>query len=161
MNPKTKITIIGGGLLLAASLGLIILTKPAAMTAAPKGSATPSNSFDFGLVPLNGGKVKHTFDFLNASDRETIIKSVYTSCMCTTANLISSAGRWGPFGMPGHGFLPPVNVVIPPGEKAQVETIFDPAAHGPAGVGPIEREVYLETADGRMISYRITALVTP
>ena len=69
--------------------------------------------------------------------------------MCTTARLSHEGHTEGPFGMQGHGnTIPNINVEIMPGQKADMEIIFDPAAHGPAGVGPIEREAYIETSRG-------------
>ena len=42
---------------------------------------------------------------------------MYTSCMCTEALLAVGSRRAGPFGMPGHTPLPPVNVDLEPGER--------------------------------------------
>ena len=38
---------------------------------------------------------------------------------------------------------PPVNLELPSGQTAIVTAIFDPAAHGPKGVGPFDRTVFL------------------
>ena len=63
--------------------------------------------------------------------------------------------------MPGHGFVPSADVVLNPGETAEVEVISDPAAHGPSGIGRIERSVYLEGDAGSLVELRIRATVTP
>jgi len=34
-----------------------------------------------------------------------------------------------------------------PGEQAQVEVVFDPAFHGPSGLGSITRQVVMDTSD--------------
>ena len=64
--------------------------------------------------------------------------------MCTTATLITSDGKAGPFGMAGHALIPEINKTIAPGEEAYIEVTFDPAAHGPSGTGKIRRVVYVE-----------------
>ena len=70
--------------------------------------------------------------------------------------------RVGPFGMEGHGGpIPTINEELPANQEVQVEVMFDPAAHGPAGVGPITRNVILETSDGKKLVFEIKAKVTP
>lgn len=81
--------------------------------------------------------------------------------MCTTAVLVIDDKRSGPYGMPGHGFIPKINETMNVGEEATVEVIFDPAAHGPAGVGRIERKITIENNAGQSLELEFTALVTP
>ena len=52
------------------------------------------------------------------------------------------------FGME-HGMdrNPPVNIEVGLGETAKVTVNFDPAAHGPEGVGPFDRVVWLAFSD--------------
>ena len=90
-----------------------------------------------------------------------MINKMYTSCMCTTATLIINGKIFGPYGMQGHGFIPKINEALAPGEEAQIEAIFDPAAHGPAGVGPIERLIYIESSNAPTLELTISAVVTP
>ena len=116
--------------------------------------------FDFGMISMANGKVKNVFILKNTSNDSITISKVFSSCMCTNAILSVGGVRRGPFGMPGHGFVPGVNENVGPGGEAQVEIVFDPAAHGPAGVGPIERTVYVETSKG-VIELEIAALVKP
>lgn len=119
------------------------------------------SSFDFGTISMAAGKVSHEFKIRNSSSAPVKITNLSTSCMCTEASLITSAGRKGPFGMPGHGFFnPKIGEIINPGEEGTVEVVFDPAAHGPAGVGAIQRAVYIETAGGGK-EIEIKAIVTP
>lgn len=101
-------------------------------------------SYDFGTISMAEGKVSRTFTVKNTSTTPVVIKKVFTSCMCTTATLITSDGKVGPFGMAGHAPIPEVNKTIAPGEEASVEVTFDPAAHGPSGTGKIRRVVYVE-----------------
>ncbi len=118
------------------------------------------SSYDFGSISMAQGKVTKVFSFKNNTSEAIKAKKLYTSCMCTKATLIKTDQTLGPFGMPAHGFIPEINVNIEPGEEAKIETVFDPAAHGPAGVGPIAREVILETSDGKLI-FKFNAQVTP
>ncbi|MCJ7838363.1 MAG: DUF1573 domain-containing protein, partial [Burkholderiales bacterium] len=90
-----------------------------------------------------------------------LIRKLYTSCMCTTAALVKDGKAGEAFGMPGHTPIPTINVPIKPGEQAFVEVVFDPAAHGPAGVGPIERVVTLENNGGQPLELEFAALVSP
>ena len=111
---------------------------------------------------MKRGKVHRLFPVANESDIPVTIQTITTSCMCTEAFLIGGEARKGPFGMPGHGFnSPPVNEVIPAKESRNIEVVFDPAAHGPAGIGRIERSVFIETAEGGTQAITIKALVTP
>lgn len=106
------------------------------------------NDFDFGDIELRGGNVSHKFEVKNKGSEAMMVKKVYTSCMCTTAYLSDASGkRYGKFGMQGHkGLDLDTDIKIAPGEKAEVEVIFDPFAHGPNGTGKIKRIVYLETS---------------
>lgn len=103
---------------------------------------------DFGTISMAAGKVNHIYKIKNAGPESVTVSKLYTSCMCTTALLKWGGGERGPFGMPGHMPVPDINVTLPPGGEAEVEVVFDPAAHGPAGVGTIERVVYVETGSG-------------
>ncbi|OGN16134.1 MAG: hypothetical protein A3C81_00980 [Candidatus Yanofskybacteria bacterium RIFCSPHIGHO2_02_FULL_46_19] len=118
-------------------------------------------SYDFGTVPMSKGKVTHIFKVTNSSAGPVIVSKLYTSCMCTEASLITEDKRLGPFGMPGHGFVPSIKGEIRASGSADVEVVFDPAAHGPAGVGRIDRVVYLEEKSGNKLELQFTAMVTP
>jgi len=119
------------------------------------------NSYDFGSVSMAAGKVKNAFKIKNTGAEAVTISKMYTSCMCTTAVLEVGKKKLGPFGMPGHGAVPSINQVVGPSEEALVEVIFDPAAHGPAGVGSIQRVVTIENNAGEPIELQFTAMVTP
>ena len=81
--------------------------------------------------------------------------------MCTVASLVKGDKKYGPFGMAGHGFIPSVNQDIKTSEEAAIEVVFDPAAHGPAGVGKIERSVFIETENGQTSEIGFSAIVIP
>ncbi len=119
-------------------------------------------SFDFGTISMARGKVSRVVSLKNSSTDFAAIKKVYTSCMCTTAELTIADKRIGVYGMPGHGLsVPAVNKTVASGEAAKLEITFDPAAHGPAGIGKIDRVVYVETGSDTPIEIRFTATVTP
>lgn len=120
--------------------------------------------YDFGTVSMAKGEVSRTFVFTNTSDRSVAVHKLYTSCMCTVATLLYNGERVGPFGMPGHGFIPAIDKMIAPGATFELEVVFDPAAHGPAGVGAIQRVVTLEEKDGETVGIGqvgFSAVVTP
>ena len=63
--------------------------------------------------------------------------------------------------MPGHGFIPGINESLNLNEEAIIEVVFDPAAHGPAGVGKIERLVTVEVENGSPVELAFSAFVKP
>ncbi|MFA6077174.1 MAG: DUF1573 domain-containing protein [Candidatus Paceibacterota bacterium] len=118
--------------------------------------------YDFGTISMKNGDVSKTFKVTNETNTDVLIPSLTTSCMCTKAYFIESDGRKkGPFGMPGMGVIPKLNKTIKAGESADVEVVYDPNAHGPAGVGMINRFVYLEDTEGNKLQFEIKANVTP
>jgi hypothetical protein len=73
-----------------------------------------------------------------------------------------ATARKGPYGMPGHGAAPPaVNARLAAGELANVEVVFDPAAHGPSGLGRIERVVTVESAEAPPLELHMAVMVRP
>lgn len=118
--------------------------------------------FSFGNISMANGPVTKMVRVSNSGNETLIIQKLYTSCMCTSVTLSSGEKRIGPFGMPGHGLIPSFREELKPGQSAEVEIIFDPAAHGPAGIGRIQRVVTLEhsgTSTASKISF--DAMVTP
>lgn len=129
-------------------------SKPSTLTATEK-------LFDFGTISMKNGKVQHEFAVTNNTQTAVNLPKVYTSCMCTTAYLETPSGEKGPFGMEGMGYVPPANDTIAPGETRTVKVVFDPNAHGPAGVGSIDRFIYLQDDQGGALTLEIKAVVTP
>lgn len=118
--------------------------------------------FDFGKISMKDGLVSHTFTLKNEATNPVMIEKIFTSCMCTKASLqINSAKLFGPFGMPGHGPLPKINVEIAPNDLFEIYVEFDPTAHGPAGIGKISRKVLIEGNQGKVLELGISAEVTP
>jgi len=101
-------------------------------------------AFDWGDINIEGGNVDKTFKFKNEGDKDLIIKSAGTSCMCTTAEVKLPDGTLSPkFGMHEKIIW---GGIVKPGEEFEVKVVFDPLAHGPQGVGPIQRTVFIETS---------------
>ena len=162
---KTFISIVIAVLLLG---GLIWLARPDS-----ENNKTPSaksngvltveeaNNYDFGTISMAAGKVMHEFKIKNNSRDMVVVNKMYTSCMCTTASLKTNGKQFGPYGMIGHGLIPRIDQTVKPNEEATVEVIFDPAAHGPAGVGRIERVITLENNAGQPVELLFSAMVTP
>lgn len=158
-------------LIIAALLGLIFfLASPntAGQSSAPQKQLAASalsaseNSYDFGNISMKNGKVSHIFTIKNEGVSETTISRLSTSCMCTEAFLTENGQRIGPFGMPGHGGgTTAISAIIPAGESRELEVVFDPAAHGPAGIGKITRAVFIEDENNGTKTIEISAAVTP
>jgi hypothetical protein len=123
--------------------------------------AVGSATHDFGSISMKKGVVNHTFNIKNMGMEAITINKMYTSCMCTTATLYKGEKVWGPFGMPGHGRIPKIEEKLVSGEEGEVRISFDPAAHGPAGVGTISRSIYLENNGAEKLELQFSALVTP
>jgi len=120
-------------------------------------------SFDFGTVSMAQGKVSHSFEIKNGGKNNLILNNINTSCMCTTAVLEKNGQTSPEFGMAGMSHNPVFwSEELAPGETANLIVTFDPAAHGPAGVGLVDRvvSVYSNDPAGRT-DFRITANVTP
>lgn len=115
---------------------------------------------DVGNVPINGGLIKKDFEIKNSGSGNLKIDDIWTSCHCTTAILKVGDKESPKFGMDHAGFW---SQILAPGQTAQLEVIFDPAFHGPEGIGPAVREIYISTNDSKnkTESVMLTANVTP
>ena len=122
---------------------------------------TGETFYNFGTISMKDGLVNHMFKVMNSSGKNVEVKTVNTSCMCTSAYMESALGEKGPFGMPGMGYVPPANERIKAGESRNIRVVYDPNAHGPAGVGSIDRFVYVTDENGGIVQFEIKAMVTP
>ena len=138
---------------------------PGAPAAGAKESALVASEtfYDFGTVSMKNGNVTKEFTVTNPTAEAITLEAVFTSCMCTTAFLVGPDGSMkGPFGMPGHGgAVPPTNELIKAGESRIVRIVYDPNAHGPAGVGRIDRFITLTDSSNGTLELEIKANVTP
>ncbi len=108
---------------------------------------TPSSE-DLGNVPINGGVIERDYEIKNTANKPVRLNKIVTSCMCTSAMVTSGDKSTKFFGMEMPGDKNAlVNMDIPAGGTAKVTVKFDPAAHGPSGVGPFERVVSLNFLD--------------
>ncbi len=121
----------------------------------------PEALYDFGTISMANGNVDHMFEISNPTDIDVTIDSVSTSCMCTTAYIVSGDSKEGPFGMPGMGGMTSTKVVIPAHGTKSIDVVYDPNAHGPAGVGNIDRFASVTEAGGGTLQFEIKAVVTP
>lgn len=129
--------------------GAIALWAVKSSGSSPNQSGDPKlkigqKEYDFGTVSMAAGIIRKTFEIKNTGTADLEIENLRTSCHCTTA-ILTANGKKGPtFGMDGSAFW---SQKIPPGQTAELESIFDPAFHGPAGVGAATREIYFTTND--------------
>lgn len=165
-NKSNKNTIIGF-VIVFAIIGLIIWERNSESVEIPKnlGSATSLSAsevlFDFGTISMKNGLATHIFKVTNLGNKDVYIKKTSTSCMCTKAYIKNGNKEKGPFGMEGMGFLAPSNELIKAGESREIKVVYDPNAHGPAGVGFIDRMIYLTDESEKTFQMEIKAVVTP
>ncbi len=166
---KANWIIIGVGIFFLVVVGALA-SSTSSSTPTSSGPVGPSKgspitalekAFDFGSISMAKGVVKKTYKISNPSKDTITISKIYTSCMCTKATLFNGDRRAGPFGMPGHGSVPTITETLAPGAEATIEAVFDPAAHGPAGVGNVARNIFVETTDGGKLELAFKAQVTP
>lgn len=167
-------TIINISIVCFVIIGLFVLgyfskaTSPASVqsTSGSNASSTALTAsetlYDFGTISMKNGNVSKEFQIFNSTDTEILLSTILTSCMCTSAYITDSNGvEKGPFKMSGMGYVPPANEIIKAGESRIIRVVYDPNAHGPAGVGRIDRFIYLTDSLGGKLELEIKALVTP
>lgn len=175
LTRNRKLALGAGAVVLAIGV-LIVVARPDAAAQAPApvvtaqqpGAAASAGQltalrtkFNFGSISMAAGKVTHRYAISSAGTEPISVHKIYTSCMCTTAALVKNGKASEAFGMPGHTPIPAIDVPLEGKDRAFIEVIFDPAAHGPAGVGPIERVVTIENSAGQPLELQFAALVTP
>ena len=172
MKPKTIITtlavvavfggLFGWGYAGRAGTAASVQGAPGASSNSKSALTAPEIFYNFGTISMKNGNVTKEFTVTNPTDQDVTVKTVLASCMCTTAFLVGPDGSTkGPFRMPGMGYVPPADETIPPGESRTIRVVYDPNAHGPAGVGRIDRFVTLTDSIGGALQLEIKALVTP
>jgi hypothetical protein len=110
--------------------------------------ANPTD-FNLGQVPIGGGIVTREYEVKNTTDKALKLRKIATSCMCTTAQIKVGDKESRFFGMEMMGDKNPfLDFKIPAGETAKIIVNFDPAAHGPQGVGPFDRVIWLSFESG-------------
>jgi len=147
---KKTYTIVGLTIL-AFGVGVFVLkpfSKPQVageqvQTASPK-VTTSESYFDWGDIKINGGVAEKEFEIKNEGEGVLNLSSVVTSCACTTAQLIKDGEASPLFGMHTKSSY---IMEVASGESAKLKVVFDPTFHGPSGVGPISRQVFVNTND--------------
>ncbi|PIR88808.1 MAG: hypothetical protein COU09_00310 [Candidatus Harrisonbacteria bacterium CG10_big_fil_rev_8_21_14_0_10_44_23] len=108
---------------------------------------------DFGEIDIYGGLVTTDFTLTNEGSEDVVITAATTSCACTSGEIDGAL-----FGM--HDQISG-DIVVPAGESKTLKAIYDPLAHGPSGVGLVNRILYLQTNSEvtPTVEARIRALV--
>jgi len=170
MKPKTiiiaVITLAGIGFLMVLSYqkstSSTASVQGAEATGARSALTASSTLYDFGSISMKDGNVTKEFVFTNSSDQDIAIRGLETSCMCTSALLVDPDGSTkGPFGMGGMGGMTVTNDIVKAGENRTLRVVYDPNAHGPAGLGAIDRFITVTDASGAALLFEIKAEVTP
>lgn len=147
------IVLIAGGIIFA------LLNSPSESKnpGAPK-IEIPQKEYDAGTISMADGPIKYTYEIKNTGDGDLKINSIWTSCHCTTSRLTVGDKTSEEFGMDKRS----TSQKIAPGETGFLEVTFDPAFHGPRGVGSAVRAIYLSTNDpqNRKAEVRLVVNVT-
>lgn len=156
MNKKNLI--VSAFAILLSIIGLIWLGAPANKqsnitnaVSANKSLVADNLEYDFGTISMANGNANHTYKIKNNGAGPANISKISTSCMCTTANVKTLDNKiYGPFGMPmghsGHsGAITDTNITVPAGGEIELTATFDPNAHGPNAVGPVNRIIYIQS----------------
>ena len=118
--------------------------------------------YDFGNISMKNGDVTKDFSFANLTEQDIKLRTVETSCMCTAAFLVRLDGsKDGPFGMASMGAPTKTSDLIKAGETGTLRVVYNPNAHGPAGIGRIDRFITITDASNRSLRFEIKANVTP
>lgn len=108
--------------------------------------------YNLGDVSRTGGIISKEYVLKNTTDKPMNLYRITTSCMCTKAKVIVDGKETDFFSMESSGDQNvPVNLKIKPGQEVKVIFQFDPNAHGPKGVGLIDRSVSLIFSDPKGI----------
>lgn len=137
-----------------------------ALTASPEVEASAladitvdEQSFDWGEIEMKDGPVKAEFTITNSGSEELQLYDVVTSCSCTNAQLF-----FGDKKSPLYSMHSSSNYVmkVPPQQSARLVVEFDPAFHGPTGIGPQSRQITVKTndADTPELTFNVNTEVT-
>ncbi len=153
MSKKALIVILGVFIFIVGGIYLINRSEstiPGSETAQvdPSLVTLTPESYDIGRVLMKDGIITREYEIKNSSKDPLRIKKIVTSCMCTRAQVIIGDKKTRAYGMEMQGDLnPSINFDIPGESVAKLVVKFDPAAHGPQGVGKINRSVALTFSD--------------
>lgn len=114
--------------------------------------------FDWGTINMKDGNVSKNFVIKNTGTDVLMLTKIKTSCHCTKAQITVNGVASPFFGM--NTVSSWVGEVVP-GNEAQINIVFDPAYHGPNGIGPITRYISVDTndPDNKTLEFTLTANV--
>lgn len=149
MNDKKIIIVMIASTIVLLFGGIFFLTKT---TTTPEIKASQnakayvgeSTSFDWGTIPMSKGNAVKTFTIKNTGTDTLKLYNLKTSCHCTKAYVTINGVDSPSFGMDS---LSSWTGEVLRGKEAQLTAVFDPAYHEPAGTGPVNRFVSVETND--------------
>ena len=158
-----KLIIVGLSLTLLLVFGGVFLVTRTNNSASLAGSQTTQvsvdkTSHDWGEIGINNGKVQAEFSLTNTGSAPLQLANISTSCMCTTAQAVIDGKASPYFGMMQKSSW---TGQVEPGKSAKLIVEFDPAFHGPQGIGQITRQTTVETNDPnqRQLTFTATANV--
>lgn len=148
MNNKTIILSLVGLSLVILIGGVMLVSRaprPPEIIASPEAKIeVQDTNYDWGRLSIDGGNVEKVFSIKNVGSGTLELANVKTSCLCTEAQVTINGEKSPFFGMHASSSW---FGRLDPGAEAQLLVIFDPAYHGPSGVGQITRLVTVETND--------------
>lgn len=133
--------ILGGGIYILSQTN----TSPVVIKSSQNAKVlVDQKTFDWGNIPYGGGNATKTFTIKNTGTDVLQLTNIKTSCACTYAQLTIDGKTSPKFSMhTTSGWVGEVS----PGKEAALTVVFDPAFHGPTGVGPVERLISVQTND--------------
>ena len=155
--------VIAGGSVLLLAIGIFLTidrSQSQVLSANSDAKAiTPITNYDWGQINMNDGKVEARFPIKNDGSTPLVLSEAQTSCMCTTATLSFQGKTSPPIGMHAKSAY---TLQVPPAQEAELSVVFDPAFHGPSGVGQIDRQVTMRTNDPAKpeLTFILKAVVT-
>lgn len=151
----STLVLLAGGTVLLSSTG----SSPAQVAISQNAKAEIAiKTFDWGKIQMNGGNVNKEFIIKNTGTDVLKLSNIKTSCHCTKAQVMINGQTSPYFGMVSvSSWIGEVS----PGSQATLNVIFDPAYHGTAGVGPINRLVNVQTNDpnNKNVEFSLTGTV--
>jgi len=131
-----------------------------ASQAALIGISLRDTQYNFGTISMKRGVVSREFTIKNTRAEPLVVSKIATTCTCMTATLQVHDAVLGPSNA-SLKKAPVIHAEILPGQSATLSVVFDPRAHGPAGIGKIMRRVLLDYGDKEPLAFRLSAFVTP
>lgn len=146
--------IVGGGVFAATKFS----NTPVIIESQAAKAVTVETEYAWGDIEMKNGVVTKLFTIKNNGTQDLELINIKTSCMCTTASISANGAKSPTFRMHQASSW---KGIVAPRKEAQLEVIFDPAFHGPSGVGQITRQITVETNDAsnKLLTFTVTANV--